>query len=56
MLGRFLFDLFINDFLYNIKHSQACNFADDNTIYVCGQSLDSVVSNIEKDMKIAIDW
>ena len=56
VLGPFLFNLFINDFFYNIQHSQVCNFADDNTIYACGQSLDSVVSNIEKDMKIAIDW
>ena len=55
-MGPFLFNLFINDFFYNIQHSQVCNFADDNTIYACGQSLDSVVSNIEKDMKIAIDW
>ena len=33
-----------------------CNFADDNTIYACGKNLDSVISNIEKDMKVAIDW
>ena len=39
-----------------MQHSQVCNFADDNTIYASGKNLDSVISNIEKDMKIAIDW
>ena len=39
-----------------MHHSQVCKFADDNTIYACGKNLDSVISNIEKDMKIAIDW
>ena len=36
-------------------HSKVCSFADDNTIYACGQNLDSIVSNIEKDINIAID-
>ena len=59
VLEPFLFNLFINDFLYDMQHSKVCNFADDNTIYACGQGLDSdsVISNNEKDMKIAIiDW
>ena len=56
VLGPFLFNLFINDFFCEIQHSQVCNFADDNTIYACGQNLDSVASNIESDMKAAICW
>ena len=31
-------------------------FADDNTIYACGQNLDSVALNIESDMKAAMCW
>ena len=56
VLGPFLFNLFINDFLSEIQHSQVCNFADDNTIYTSGQNLDSVTSNIESDMKAEICW
>ena len=56
VLGPFLFNLFINDFFCEIQHSQVCNFADDNTIYACGQNLDSVASNIESDMNAAICW
>ena len=56
VLGPFLFNLFINGFFYEIHHSQAFNFAYNNKIYACGQNLDSVASNIESDMKIAIIW
>ena len=56
VLGPFLFNLFINDHFYEIKYSQASNFADDNTIYVYGKSLNSITSNIERGMKAAISW
>ena len=54
-MGPFLFNLSINDFFYGIHNSEVCNFADENTICACGQSLDSVASNIESDMKAALD-
>ena len=56
VLGPFLFNIYINDFFYEIQHSQVCSFTDDNTIYACGQNLDSVTSNIESDMKVAMSW
>ena len=56
VLRPFLFNLSINDFFYDMQHSQVCNFADKKTINACGKNLDSVILNIEKDMKIAIDW
>ena len=36
VLGPLLFNIFINDFIYIIKQSEVCNFADDNTIISCG--------------------
>ena len=51
-----MFNLFINDFLYEIQYSQVCNFADDNNIYAYGQNLDCVALNIESDMKVAMCW
>ena len=54
-LEPFLFNLFINDFFHDMQHSHVCNFPDDNTTYACGQSLDSVASKIESDMKAALD-
>ena len=46
----------MNYFFYEIQHSQVYTFADENTIYACGQNLDSVTSNIESDMKATISW
>ena len=40
VLGPLLFNVFIYDFFYAIEHSQVCNFADDNTIFACGETLD----------------
>ena len=56
VLGPLLFNVFINDFFYAIEHSQVCNFADDNTIFACGESLDEVAICIEDDMREAMSW
>ena len=37
--GSVLFNIFINDFVFAIKSSQVCNFADDNTVFACVLSL-----------------
>ena len=34
MLGPLLFNIFLNDFIYIVEHSEVCNFADDNTIFL----------------------
>ena len=33
-MGPLLFNLFINDLFY-LKERDICNYADDNTLYVC---------------------
>ena len=33
-----------------------CNYADDTTIYTCDIRLDNVISRLESDSKIIIDW
>ena len=56
VLGPLLFNIFINDFFYFIHESQICNFADDNSLYASGKTLDEVCCKLEKDMKIAMKW
>ncbi len=56
VLGPLLFNIFINDFFYVIAHSQVCNFADDNTVFACGETLEEVAISIENDMREAINW
>ena len=34
VLGPLFFNIFINDFIYIIEQSEACSFADDNTIFL----------------------
>ena len=56
VLGPLLFNIFINDLFYAIEHSQVCNFADDNTIFASGETLDAVTKCIENDMRNAMSW
>ena len=39
-----------------IKKSEICNFADDNTIYDCGEDLSNILENLKHDMKILLKW
>ena len=46
-----LFNIFINDLLLIVKNIDICNFADDNTIYCCENSLDTVINSLELGMQ-----
>ena len=39
-----------------IEKSEICNFADDNTIYDCGEDLSNILENLKHDMKILLTW
>ena len=39
-----------------IEKSEICNFADDNTIYGCGEDLSNILENLKHDMKILLKW
>ena len=39
-----------------IEKSEICNFADDNTIYDCGEDLSNILENLKHDMKILLKW
>ena len=56
VLGPLLLNIFLNDFIYIVEHSEVCNFADDNTIFSCDDTFESVASNLEQDMSQAISW
>ena len=56
VLGPLLFNIFINDFIYIIKQSEVCNFADDNTIFSCGNSFEVVALSLEEDISKSMYW
>ena len=56
MLGPILFNIFINDLLYSTTSSSICNFADDNTMYVCDTTIENVISRLKCDITNVSRW
>ena len=55
ILGQILFNVFINDLLW-ILNSELLNFADDNTISAAENTIEELISTLEKESQAAIDW
>ena len=36
--------------------SEICNFADNNTIFACGNIIQEIVINLENDLGLLLDW
>ena len=56
LVGPILFNCFFNDFCYFIKNVNVHNFADDNTLTTFAQNIGNLISILESESKIAIDW
>ena len=56
ILGPLLFNVFINHIFKFIEKSEIRDFADDNTIYGCGEDLSNVLENLKQYMKILLTW
>ena len=56
VLGPLLFNIFINDLLLGIEDGNLCNFADDNTLYTCCESLNEAKFLTESQCSLIIDW
>ena len=46
ILGPLLFNIFINELFFVIKKSDICSFADENTLYSCGENLKTLLENL----------
>ena len=47
ILGPLLFNIYINDLFLNLENWDIENYADDNTPFSCGKSIDEVISHLE---------
>ena len=56
LLGPHLLNVFINDIFIIIEQSDICNFADDNTLYLCGERLTETKENLIFDTKSILNW
>ena len=54
ILGPLLFNIFTNDIFLFIEKSDICKFADDNTLFSCGDNLSVILISLEHDMKILL--
>ena len=51
-----LFNIFFNDFFYFILVASAHNFADDNTLSSFAKTIENLISILESESEIAINW
>ena len=56
VLGPLFFNVYINDLPLSIQETDICSYADDTTIYTCDMHLENVISKLENDSKIIIEW
>ena len=56
VLGPILFNIFVNDLLFAVNEAIICNFADDNTLYVCDQDITNVLRRLKKDLDVVVNW
>ncbi len=42
--------------MYIVNHSMPVNYADDNTLYVKGETLGEALERVRQDVEAAIDW
>ena len=56
IVGPILSNCFFNDFYYFIENANVHNFADDNTLTTFAQNVRNLISVLESESNIAIDW
>ena len=56
VLGPLLFNIYINDLIYFIEETDICNFADDNSLFVCDQKIERVIARLEIDIRSTLEW
>ena len=56
ILGPILFNIYLNDLLYQFTLTDVCNLADDTTPYTCDIDLTYLLSKLESEAITAIMW
>ena len=56
VLDPLLFIIYVNDLFYLAESTEVCNFADDKTFFACDKDLKTLISRLEHDSRLAIEW
>ena len=55
-MGPLLFHIYVNDLFYLAESTEVWNFADDTTFFACNKDLKTLISRLEHDSHLAIEW
>ena len=56
VLGPLLFNIYINDLCDLTEMTDMCNYADDTTFHACDLDLKRIITILEHDAALAIEW
>ena len=56
ILGPILFNIFLSDLFLVINDTDFSSYADDNTIYDSGNSIDEVISSLQVSAEKLFQW
>ena len=56
ILGPLLFNIFINDIFLFMTDAKLANYADDNTAYSVGKSIEDLLSKLENETSVLLEW
>ena len=56
VLGPLLFSIYMNDLFWFNEKTDACNFADDTTLYKIGMNIKELLHDLKHDTLITIEW
>ena len=56
VLGRLLFNIYINDLFFLTESTNVFNYSDDTRFHACDMDLENLVRRLEHDSMLAIQW
>ena len=56
VLRPLLFNFYLNDLFHPAESTEVCNFADVTTFFDCDKDLKTLISSLEHDSHLAIEW
>lgn len=56
ILGPLIFNIFMNDIFYFVKHADLFNYADDNSVSISGKELSLVSKLLQSEAEVTVRW
>ena len=56
ILGPLIFNIFMNDLFYFVKHANLFNYADDNSVSVNGKEINIVSRLLQSEAEVTVRW